>query len=199
LTQSPPSARLPQSGASLQPLSPAIMSTGIARLLPLLGLALVSCQSGLPTATEQWNTNHWSADSVPQRMVQHFTGYRRDLDGKYIDFQYRKKKDINLTLRRAFLGNSADNPFEPYDASLSERRPPHSLAPDPLYYFHAEGIVIGCVMLGITGGFIPIPVDSLIATFGPGGWTEFKQGFTEGADAEPESPPQPSKFRVKNH
>jgi hypothetical protein len=176
------------------------MSTRIPRVTLLLATALLagSCRSGLPASSSHWNTDHWTIDSVPERMMQHFTGYRRDRDGEYVDFQYRKKKDINITLRRHFLGNSPEDPFEPYDPSLTQRRPPHSIAPDPLYYFHAEGVFIGLAMLGITGAFIPIPVDSLIATMN-GGWDEFGRGFTEGADAEAESPPGVSKFRVKNH
>jgi len=131
-------------------------------------------------------------------MTKHFTGYRADKDGRFIDYQYAKKKDISRTLRRHFANNSAGSPVDPYDPSQTSRRPPHSIAPDPLYYFGAESLFMGVVTLGVSGAFIPIPVDSLIATFN-GGWGEFGRGFTQGADAEAKNPPGVSKFRVKNH
>lgn len=164
-------------------------------LVPLLVPFLGACKSGLPSS----NGDHWAIDSVPQRMVKHFTGFRPDRDGKFIDYQYLKKKDISRTLRRHFGNNAPNSPISAEDASQTNRRPPHSLAPDPLYYMGAESIVIGFAMLGITGTFIPIPVDSVLATFtADDGWGEFGRGFSEGADAEAKVPPGASKFRVKN-
>jgi hypothetical protein len=165
------------------------LRTAIVLALPLFA----ACKSGLSST----QSDHWTVDSVPQRMTKHFFGYRPDRDGAFIDYQYQKKKDINRTLRRHFANNSADSPIEPNDPSQTSRRPPHSLAPDPVYYMGAESVFIGLAMLGMTGAFIPIPVDSLIATF-DGGWSEFGRGFTEGADAEAKSPPGVSKFKVKN-
>lgn len=169
------------------------MSTGTLRAALLLLPLFAACKTGLPSH----EASHWAADSVPDRMFKHFTGYRADLDGTFIDYQYEKKKDISRTLRRHFANNSPDSPFEPEDPSQTKRRPPHSIAPDPLYYMGAESIIFGLVTLGTSGTFIPIPVDSLMATF-DGGWGEFGRGFTEGADAEAQTPPGVSKFKVKN-
>ncbi len=172
------------------------MSKRILRLalLPVC-LAAVACRSGHLT------DNHWNADGVPERVVKHFTGYRQDVSGSYVQHQWRKKMDIDLTLRRHFLNNNPDNPYQPDDPSQVRERPPHSLFPDPIYYFHVESLATGAVMSGWTGAFIPIPVDSLVATFA-GGWDEFGEGFSstfsdEGGE-ERDQPPRPSKFRVKN-
>ncbi|NOT32528.1 MAG: hypothetical protein HOP15_18965 [Planctomycetes bacterium] len=161
--------------------------------LILLVPFFAACKSGMPSP----QASHWAIDSVPQRMAKRFTGYRPDLDGKFIDYQYSKKKDVSRTLRRHFANNSATSPFSPGDPSQTNRRPPHSLAPDPLYYMGAESILIGVVTLGMSGAFIPLPIDSVIATV-MGGWGEFGRGFTEGADAEAKIPPGVSRFRVKN-
>jgi len=175
------------------------MSTGPLRAVLLLALPLfAACKTGVPSVEGE----HWVVDSVPMRMVHRFTGYRPDLDGSYIDFQYRKKKSINNTLRRHFLNNSPDNPFEASDPSQTNRRHAHSIAPDPLYYMHAESLFIGMATLGIWGTFIPIPVDSLIGTVCTGwfdGWDgfgEFVDGFVAAGSAK--SPPSPSSFRVRN-
>ena len=58
-------------------------------------------------------------------------------------------------------------------------------------------MVVGAAMLGITGAFVPIPIDSVIATV-DGGWDEFGRGFSQGADAEAANPPGVSQFKVKN-
>jgi len=170
------------------------MLTGTLRNALLLSLPLfVACKSGGPSTEGE----HWMVDSVPQRMAKHFTGYRWDMDGRYIDFQYQKKMDISRTLRRHFLNNSPDSPFEADDRSQTSRRPPHSPAPDPLYYFGAESVFVGLITLGMSGAFIPVPLDSVGATIF-GGWDEFGRGFTEGADAEADFPPSVGKFKVKN-
>jgi len=166
---------------------PGPLRTALLIALPLFA----ACKTG-----SSYNGEHWAVDSVPQRVVKHFTGYRSDLDGRYVDFQYGKKEHINSTLRRHFLNNSPDNPFEPNDPSQTKRRPAHSPAPDPLYYFHAESIFLGFGLLGLTGAFIPIPLDSVIASFAPGGGSEFARGFEGGDSAK--SPPSVGKFRVKN-
>ena len=174
------------------------MSNGTLRsslLLALLACAplVTGCQTGQPIASGQ----HWTTESIPDRMMKHFTGYRTDKDGTFRDFQYRKKKDINVTLRRHFANNSADNPFEANDISQTKRRPPHSPAPDPLYYFHAESVFTGLAILGLSGAFIPIPLESIAATV-DGGWSEFGRGFTKGANGNAANPPGVSKFKVKN-
>jgi hypothetical protein len=168
----------------------AVLRTALVASLPLLA----ACKTGLTS----YQGTHWKGDSVPERITKHFTGYRADLHGRYVDYQYTKKRSINLTLCRHFALNSPDNPFEPSDPSQTAARPPHSLAPDPLYYMGAESIFIGLAILGISGSFVPIPVDSLIATL-DGGWGEFGAGFTKGHDGGTPKPPGVSKFRVKNH
>lgn len=170
------------------------MLTGKLRTALLLAIPMIAaCKTGLPSP----QTEHWTLDSVPERMVKHFTGYRGDLDGSFRQYQYDKKKHVNRTLRRHFINNSPTNPFEANDPSQTNRRPPHSPAPDPLYYIGAEGIFIGLATLGMGGAFVPIPVDSLIATVG-GGWGEFWRGFSRGAGGNAKNPPRVSDFQVKN-
>ena len=166
----------------------------------LLGGALLvstSCKTG--TVTPQ---SHWNVESVLPRAVKHFTGYRAELDGSYRDFQWRKKKDINLTLRRHFLNNNPYNPAQPYDPSVIEVRPPHSLVPDVANYLHVESLFFGIFFAGASGAFVPVPVDSLIATFTPGGFAEFGKGVSDTISGEYTgergSPPKPSKFKVRN-
>ena len=102
--------------------------TGTLRIALALALPLfAACKTGLPS----YEGEHWKIDSVPDRMVKHFTGYRADRDGDYIDYQYQKKKHVSGTLRRHFANNSPDSPFEPDDPSQTKRRPPHSIWPDP--------------------------------------------------------------------
>jgi len=174
------------------------MTTGSLRAALLALPLLAACKTGLPSSQGE----HWEVDSVPMRMVKHFTGYRPDLDGAFIDYQYTKKKSIDNTLRRHFLNNSSDSPFEPEDPSQTSRRHAHSIAPDPLYYFHAESLFIGAATLGIWGTFVPLPIDSVSATIFTGwfdGWDgfgEFVDGFTAGGSAK--SPPSPGSFRVRN-
>jgi hypothetical protein len=170
--------------------------SSLAVLSALTALALTAaCQSGHPSSQSE----HWVIDSVPGRMVKHFTGYRADRDGRFVDYQYQKKKHISTTLRRHFVNDSPDAPYGAEDASRTKRRPPHSLAPDPLYYMGAESLFIGLASLGINGTFFPLPIESVVATlmWWDGGPSEFVQGFTGGGD-EAINPPGVSNFRVKN-
>jgi hypothetical protein len=178
------------------------MSPRTPRLALLLAvpLFLLGCRSGHHGS---YFGEHWGVGSVGQRISKHFTGYRPDVDESYIDYQYGKKKDINLTLRRHFANNNPDNPFQAEDPSRVQQRPPHSLLPDPVYYLHVESLAFGLVTLGWSGAFIPIPVDSLIATTTTGaGWAELWDGvantFTGDTGSELASPPGTSKFKVKN-
>ncbi len=169
-------------------------------LLSAAALLSAGCKSGPPTPRTHWSANHWTIDSVPMRMVKHFTGYDHERERSYIDYQWQKKKDINLTLRRHFLNNNPDSPFQADDPSRVAPRPPHSLFPDPIGYIHLEGIALGFVVLAQTGVFVPLPVDSLSATFF-GGWGEFGEGFSDTFDGELEheqEPPDLSDFEVKN-
>ena len=176
--------------------SRSFLATALVAVVALLPAA-VSCTSPSP-----WG-GHWNADSLGPRLSKSFLGYRDDLAwASYREFQWQEKRDINMTLRRHFLNNNPDNPFQPDDPSLTQVRGPHSLLPDPLYYFHIESLAWGLVFLSATGVFLPIPVGSLIATFEPGGFAEFGRGFTEtfSGHFRPrlEDPPSDDDFRVKN-
>ena len=114
-------------------------------------------------------------------MARYLLGYDSSKDGDYMDFQWRRKQDINLTFNRYLLNWNPDNPFQAEHTNLNPPRPyPWSPAPNPWDYIHLEGLVLGLIPLAATGTWFPIPVDSLIATFDtPGGVGEFTQGFEE--------------------
>jgi len=138
------------------------------------GAALVaglsSCQSQAAHARD-----HWTGYSVGPSLSRAFLTYDPETDGNYRDFQWRKKKDIELTMRRHIFNHNPDNPFEPVDDSVYEPRPVHSPLPAPWRYIHVEGLVFGSIALA-GGAFIPVPVDSVIGTFEEGGSEEFAQG-----------------------
>lgn len=178
------------------------MSLGTLRKAPRLlalvaALPLCACKTGLPfTAGE-----HWTVDSVPDRMMKQFTGYRADRDGNYRDYQFGKKRHLDLTFRRHFFSNSPDDPFEADDPSTTRPRPTHSFLPDPLYYMGAESVVMGIALLGVTGTFVPIPLDSVLGTV-LGGVEEFDRGMVDTLNFDVPSqgklPPGSESFRVKN-
>jgi len=139
----------------------------------LVGLA--SCQSQAAHATD-----HWTGYSVGPSLSRAFLGYDAETDGNYTDFQWRKKKNIELTIRRHFFNQNPDNPFEPDDPSVYEPRPVHSILPAPQRYIHIEGLVFGSILLA-EGAFIPIPIDSVMGTFEEGGSEEFVEGIGQTA------------------
>ena len=155
------------------------------------------------------NTNpamdHWNIASVKPRAAKHLLGYRADLDGSYRDFHVRQRQDINLTLRRHFLNNNPENPFQRPDPVFdSGGRQPHSVLPNPLNYFHLEALATGFLFLGWQDVFLPVPIFSIIATMQEGGWEEFNAGLSEpfrtgsfGGMYEREPKPV-RKFRVRN-
>lgn len=151
-----------------------------------LGLASTSCRSAAGDPS-----SHWNADSVGPRITKHLTGYRRDVHGSYLVYQAKKKRDVNLTLRRHFLNDNPTNPFQVHDPDLYAPLAPHSPFRDPLGWFGFDGIAMGFVTLGWSGTYLPLPLDSLIALGSPGGWSQFwgSGGLT---------PPKPSTFEVKN-
>src|SRR5262245_54002311 len=79
---------------------------------------------------------HWTADSLGPRMSRAFLTYDPESDGRYVDFQWRKKQAINVTLSRHFLNYNPENPFQTEDPSFYGKRPPHSLLPNPVRYIH---------------------------------------------------------------
>jgi hypothetical protein len=135
----------------------------------LVGLG--ACQS--QAAHER---DHWTGYYVGPSMSRAFLSYDPEKDGSYIDFQWRKKKDIEMTLRRHFFNHNPDNPFEAYDPTVYEPRPKHSLLPAPWRYIHVEGIVLGAGTLAFSPMFFPLPIDSFIGTMDEGGGQEFMDG-----------------------
>lgn len=162
---------------------------------------LAALASGCQSAPGQEHS-HWNLESVGQRISYQFLGYRKDLDGSWRDKSWEDKKDINKTLRRHFLNNNPDNPFQAPDPSAGKSRPPHSVLPDPINYFHLESLFFGGAMSALTGAFIPIPIGSLLGTFEEGGFSEFGAGVGESLtfsyDGDLPTPPPVEDFRVKN-
>jgi len=172
--------------------------SALAALFLGLGLfALPGCR-----ATTRGNDSHWTVSSLGPRMGYHLLGYRADRDGTYREHQYEEKKSIDLTLRRHFLNDDPYNPFEPDDPAFFAPRPPHSILPNPLYYFHLESIATGLAFLSGAGVFIPVPIGSLLGTLEEGGGHEFAEGIhqTITGDFGParSAPPPVSEFHVRN-
>lgn len=165
------------------------------------GLASALLLSACQASTGQ-ESNHWNIESLAPRTAKAFLGYRQDLDGSYREFQWRQKQDMNLTLRRHFLNDNPNNPFQADDPSVVAARPPHSILPDPLQYFHVESLTTGLILLAWTGTFIPIPFGSIIATIEDGGAGEFADGihdtFTGSFGTTLDQPPSVSEFRVRS-
>lgn len=146
--------------------------------LPLLcGIAALSLVAGC--ATQVPVGNHWTSRSLGPSMSRALLSYDVEHDGPYREFQWRRKQDINLTLRRHIFNHNPYNPFEPDAPELFEPRPPHSLLPRPWNYIHVEGLVMGAILYAAGGVFVPLPIDSLIGTMEEGGDEEFFEGVGE--------------------
>ena len=146
-------------------------------------------------------SSHWNVDSLPNRASKHFLGWKGPVDGSYVSYQAQKKRDVNLTLRRHFLHNNPDNPFQVQDSSRYEIPPPHGLRPDPIGWFGVESVFIGAVALASSGAFVPIPLDSLLALCTSEGRKEFGDSLTADFVGNRESgwsPPPVETFRVKS-
>lgn len=141
------------------------------------GAALLSLGTGCQSAARDID-DHWNFASVPPRAARHILGYDAARDGSYRDFQWERKKDINLTLRRYLLNDNPENPFQESDPSLYEGRPVHSILPNPIRYIHLEGLLLGWALTGGGATFFPLPVDSLIGSFEAGGGEEFTRGIS---------------------
>jgi hypothetical protein len=166
-------------------------------LLVVLGFVAASCQAAPGQAH-----NHWNIESLKPRISKTLLGYEEDSDGSYREFQWRQKQDINLTLRRHFLNSNPENPFQADDPNIHAPRPPHSLLPDPVDYFHLESLSTGLITLLATGAFIPVPIGSVLGTLEEGGGREFAQGFSGSLSGSYTStlgsPPEVKKFRVRH-
>ncbi|MCB9915682.1 MAG: hypothetical protein H6828_11115 [Planctomycetes bacterium] len=135
-------------------------------------LLVTSCVSS-PSAAHE----HWSSRSVAPQMSRVLLGYDPDTDGEYLDYQWENKLHIAKTMQRHLLNWNPDNPFQPDDPDYYKPRPLHSPLPNPVNYFHVESMVIGACLFG-AGAFVPVPVDSVIATLSPGGKEEFVEGLS---------------------
>jgi hypothetical protein len=146
-------------------------------LLPLVSASILGL-TGCSSQAEHVH-DHWSPYYVQPSLSRAFLSYDPEMDGSYREFQWRKKKSINLTFRRYFFNENPDNPFEAQDPTWYEPRPNHSIVPHPWDYIHVEGVVLGLVAFTPGAVFVPIPVDSIIGTFDTGGDQEFMNGIDE--------------------
>ncbi len=159
----------------------------------VLSSLLASCRSGAGNPD-----SHWNIDSVDNRIVKQFTGYRGSIDGTYLEYQRQKKNDLNLTLKRHFLGVNPTNPFQTADSNLTSPNAPYGPLPDPVYWFGAESVFIGAATLAWTGTFLLLPLDSLFALGSEGGMGQFASTFAGNWTGKTPTPPKTSTFKVKN-
>lgn len=147
------------------------------KLLPPLALGLVAILGGCNANPETHTHDHWTLRGVAPRWTRATLGYDADKEGKYIDYQYRNKKSIYLTMKRHLLNENPENPFQVEDTDFYEPRPTHSILPRPWHYINFEGIVWGGIFAASGGVFFPLPVDSVIGTGSEGGGKEFTEGI----------------------
>ena len=178
------------------------MTSPLVKSLSLAAATAAACALGACNSSPGQYDNHWNVGSLGSRLAYHGLSYNPVLADSYREHQWREKQDINMTLRRHFLNNNPHNPFQPDDPSLDDPRPPHSILPNPISYFHLESIVFGAALAASGGTFIPIPVGSILATIEPGGGEEFAEGvrqtFAGDFHGTIEDPPTPEEFRVRN-
>ena len=141
-----------------------------------LALSCVSCNL---SSSGQHMDDHWSWRSIMPRANRYILGYDANQHGTYRDFQYERKQAIELDIRRHFFNHNPDNPNHPEVPSRFEPRPDHSLLPNPARYIHLEGLLLGAALIPATGGFFPLPVDSILGTADEGGWDEFMHNREE--------------------
>lgn len=136
-------------------------------------LIFSSCVSSPSLAND-----HWSSESLAPRVARVMLGYDPDEHSSYRDYQWENKLHIAKTIQRHFMNWNPDNPFQPEDPDYYAPRPNHSPLPNPLSYFHLEGLAMGAVMYATGGTFIALPLDSIIGTLEPGGAEEFVAGLS---------------------
>jgi hypothetical protein len=132
-----------------------------------------SCVSSPSTADD-----HWSSESLAPRISRVMLGYDADKHTSYRDYQWENKLHIAKTIQRHFLNHNPDNPFQPDDPDYYAPRPVHSPLPNPLNYFHLEGLAMGGIMYATGGTFVALPIDSILGTLEPGGTEEFVAGLS---------------------
>lgn len=121
--------------------------------------------------------DHWNFASVPPRVARHVLGYDASKEPSYREFAWDRKQANSLTFRRYFLNHNPMNPNQRAVPELYEKRPVNSILPNPWNYVHFEGLILGWAA---TGGFFPLPIDSLLGTFERGGSDEFAEGISQG-------------------
>lgn len=131
------------------------------KLMHLLGAASLALAVGC--ASEQSGiSDHWSASSIGPRVGRSFLGYDHHTDGaSYLDFQWRRKQESSLTVRRHFLNQNPHNPFQTESSDYPRERPKNSILPEPWTYIHFTLF------------------DGLIATYDEGGMEEFYGGIED--------------------
>lgn len=135
------------------------------KLLHLLGAASLALVAGCVSERTSVN-DHWSTYSIGPRVGRAFLGYDRNQDGEsYLDFQWRRKQESSLTVRRHFFNQNPDNPFQVPPTNYNRPRPANSPFPEPWTYFHFTLL------------------DGPIATFDEGGFEELYEGL--GTTLEP--------------
>jgi len=142
-----------------------------------LALGLVCFLAGCNANPETNTHDHWTVRGVAPSFTRSALGYDAEKEGKYIDYQWRNKKSIYLTMKRHILNENPENPFQEIDTDFYEPRQPHSILPRPWEYINFEGVAWGGIILASGGAFIPIPVDSVIGTMSEGGKDEFMEGI----------------------
>lgn len=137
-------------------------------------LFVAGCNADPSTNTH----DHWNLRGVGPSFTRAALGFDAEKDGKYIDYQYQKKKSIYLTLKRHMLNENPENPFQAEDEAFYAPRPPHSILPRPWEYINFEGAAWGGIIAAAGSGvFTPIPIDSVIGTMSEGGADEFNEGI----------------------
>ena len=158
----------------------------------------VVLSTGCTTAPNDTNS-HWNIDSVDNRIVKAFTGYKGPIDGTYTEYQAAQKRSLSQTLTRHFLNHNGENPLQAYSPKATKQRRGHSILPNPVSWFHAESIFFGGIFTMTSGAFVPIPVDSVLALGSSQGRSEFVNGLRFwDRDSGAVMPPSPETFKVKN-
>ncbi|MBL8857658.1 MAG: hypothetical protein JNL28_04015 [Planctomycetes bacterium] len=149
------------------------------KLLSPLALAAACFVAGCNASPDTNTHDHWNARGVGPSFTRAVLGFDADRDGSYIDYQYRNKKSIYLTMKRHLLNQNPENPFQAEDEAFYAPRPVHSILPRPWEYINFEGVAMGGIIAASGGAFFPLPVDSVIGTLSEGGGDEFGQGIRD--------------------
>lgn len=175
----PPIATVSLAPVSLARISFAPVSLVKVSLATVSLVVAAGAFSGCNANPDTSSHDHWTMRGLAPRFQRSVLGYDAEKNGRYVDYQYANKKSIYLTMKRHFLNENPENPFQAEDEDFYKPRPPHSILPRPWEYINFEGLAFGGILVGATmgGAFVPIPVDSVIGTMSEGGGDEFKEGI----------------------